>query len=853
MIEDHIRIELLISGEVYDLSFLLVAGSLSISEVFCNDDYRSALNSCRWEILYDEAIFFALRDAVDQVHVQIYGEFNDCLFDGVMDPVLGTDWTIPSHPSNISLEAVDFTEALDNTISQSVTFPAEVGAAPFWIYKRGAESASILYQLLSLAGLANRIADDAPDIPVSILHFTATEKEVNYRELIDSLLNDYQWTLNTKDGNYLTWGQTSFKALGDDIETMDERHILSSRSHKFKISKKYSTNNGVVVEWPKTKIMDDALLWRGSLPVSGTDNPFPGEPIAAGDYWPEDSDIVESWMDFETEFLDTSYLSGKERLKNNEIDLIASSGHYIKDLKDQAIELDPIEEGSAIVYEGLRARLRYKNTGGAAHRLYWSEIYGKALVQTSRTEATYPKGASNPSNYPATYIYDGDAAQNAVEAKWSQQSKGCWNISFSSLCKLALGQVVRVRQSSQKWDGYALVTTRNRQYDFSGIWVYGLVSTAPTKELVVNIFTKIPSSKTKSPGEISQNLSIKNALLKPGTTNEREDFEFKATTGQVAQDGSWDLSPDFYIKTGDDYLLAIDNNFLDVADNNIKKRALINGNGDFAITNNHIYVRNVNADGLNAQRCNIHGNVDTNIFINPALVAQPSSRAITSMQTLKAQEKRLAYDLCVWAQGAGISFNNLHRCEVSEEPNVGWIMFAPSTSLGAWGSSEIDCAVYFYDDNGASRYSIRSKSTLEAYEVQNSWIFGWPWFGTHTEYRWVLYGRLSGDVDCKFGDLTNKGGAGFVVSPVQSIDPSSINIEIPGYGVDLRNNTDVTVGGVMCNGFLSTWGHSIAFRCYFGSDYDIFMKKLPGNDAGTLATLASGTLYRGTGGAIYVK
>jgi len=364
--------------------------------------------------------------------------------------------------------------------------------------------------------------------------------------------------------------------------------------------------------------------------------------------------------------------------------------------------------------------------------------------------------------------------------------------------------------------------------------------------LSIKLPTYVPGVKA------SINLDAKTPLLKPGSTEEREDFAVKITTGQVNEEGAWDIAPEFYIKTGEDYLLAIDNNFLDVADGNTKKRALINGNGDFAITNNHVYVRNVNADGLNAQRCNIHGNVNANILINPAFIAQPSSRAITNLQTLKTQQKSLAYDLCVWAQQNGISFNNLHRCEVSEEPNVGWVMFAPLTALGTWGSSEIDCYVYFYDDNGGFRYGCWSKCTYEAYTVQNTWIFGWPWFGTHTEYHWVLYGALSGDKDTLYGDSTSR-GSGFVVAPVQSIDPSSITISIPGYGVDLRYNSNVTVGGVVCNGFLETWGHSIAFRCYFGSDYDLYMKKLPGNDSATLASLASGALYRGTGGALYVK
>nr|WP_321265208.1 phage tail protein [uncultured Sphaerochaeta sp.] len=353
----------------------------------------------------------------------------------------------------------------------------------------------------------------------------------------------------------------------------------------------------------------------------------------------------------------------------------------------------------------------------------------------------------------------------------------------------------------------------------------------------------------------SINVNAKTALLKPGTIDEREDFAVKITTGQVDEEGAWDIAPEFYIKTGEDYLLAIDNNFIDSADDSIKKRALIMGNGDLAVTNKHIYMRNAIADGMSATRCNLRGNFETEILINPALIAQPSSRAITSLQTLKVQQKSLAYDLCVWAQANGIGFNNLYRCEVSEEPDVGWVMFATNTALGTWGSSEIECFAYFYGDTGDSLYRCSSKCTYEAYTVQNEWIFGWPWFGTHTEYHWVTYGSLSGliDTDYEEDDGTVSRGIGFSVAPVQAIDPSSITIDIPGYGVDLRNNTDVTVDGVTCDGFSEEGGQSMAFRCYFGSDYDLYMKKLPGNDTATVESLASGALYRGAGGALYVK
>nr|WP_319473031.1 hypothetical protein [uncultured Sphaerochaeta sp.] len=854
MIDDFI-IVLSDDTDKYDISDLLVPGSLTIQEQACNSDYNSTLDSASWSIRFDETIFILLRDSVEVLQIEIYDrESQKILFKGQIEPTPSADWSIPEYPSDINLDAVDFTVALDDPLPQSVAFPANVGDIPFWIYKRGEEQFSILYWLLYLAGLSDSISDDAPDIALTVLHFSATEGEPTIRDLIDGLLHDYGYVIHRIHGDRITWSCSAPDEI-EDVLPIGEDDILAGSGHRFSIQKQFNVNDGVKIAWPRTRVMDDALLWKGGFPVGGSEDPFPGEDVAGGDYWPEDSDIQETWFDFGDEYLDTPYLEGTSRLKNEDLALIASSGHYIRDSRDQSIIFDPLDETNTVVYESLRARFRYKNSGVSPAKIYWSKILGKALVRVALPSQVYPSNARNPKEYSVSHIYSANDAYSAVKREWMRMRKGAFDINFDSFRDLQIGSIYSIRQGDSHWDGYILIVGRSRTYDQSGIWRYSAVSIAPTEELTVRLSSSIGNTNSQDPSSAAQNLTIRNALLKPGTTDQREDFEIKMTTGQVSEDGSWDLDPSFYIKTGEDILLGIDNNFLDVADDNKKKRALINGNGGLAITNNRVYIRNANADGLSANRCNLRGNMEAEVFINPALIAQPSSRAITSLQTLKVQQKSLAYDLCVWAQANGIGFNNLYRCEISEESDVGWVMFAANTALGTWGSSEIECFVYFYGDTGDSLYRCSSKCTYEAYTVQNEWIFGWPWFGTHTEYHWVTYGSLSGliDTDYEEDDGTVSRGIGFSVAPVQAIDPSSINIDIPGYGVDLRNNTDVTVDGVTCDGFSEEGGQSMAFRCYFGSDYDLYMKKLPGNDTATVEALASGALYRGAGGALYVK
>ena len=162
-----------------------------------------------------------------------------------------------------------------------------------------------MYRVLELAGLSDRIDKNAPAIMQTIKHVAWNTGTTTYRTIIDNLLSDYGWVMLIR-GDTITFAQTAVSQM----EIVDEIQPEDIVGHISK-DKTYIVANGVSVSWPKTKIMDDALLWRGNLPIGDTANPRPGEPIAQGDYWPEDSDIIETWMDYGTDYLDVDWLEGK--------------------------------------------------------------------------------------------------------------------------------------------------------------------------------------------------------------------------------------------------------------------------------------------------------------------------------------------------------------------------------------------------------------------------------------------------------------------------------------------------------------------------------------------------------------
>lgn len=469
------RLEIHLDGTWHDITPLYVMDTLTLQLVAFNSEHRSSVSSCSFLLRYDQRLYDAVMAEHDQIPVRIWSDM-DVDFLGYMDPVLDTDWDRGQAPETLAIECVDFSVLLDVSIPQSATYPAKVGQAPYWIWRRDQPGMSILYRLLELADLVDRIDRAAPDIDQQIRHIAWTKETVTIRSVIDSLLADYGWCL-TVHGDKLTWQRTAVASLGI-LEDIGPGDIVGSMSK----SKDYVTENGVTVVWPKVKVMDDALLWRGNLPIGDTSNPRPGEAIAGGDYWPEDSDVIETWMDFGTEYLDTDWLEGRTRIRNEELALVSSSDWVLTDSRDDEVVLDPIEEGVDVVYEALRARLRYHNTAQEASRLYWSQINGKALVKTTSVTTRLPADCTKPQTYQTSHIYDQESADRLARIRLMWMRSGSFSFSLSSTRRLTPGGFYHLHQC-RMYEGPVQVMSASIQAG-SPTLDYVLVSTAAFSDVL---------------------------------------------------------------------------------------------------------------------------------------------------------------------------------------------------------------------------------------------------------------------------------------------------------------------------------------------------------------------------------
>lgn len=483
--------EIKLDNTWHDITGLYVPRSYVLQQVAVNGEHKSSVSSCSFSIYFDQQLYDAVMACTGPVPVRV-SDGLDVEFFGQMDPVFSASWQGGLEPRTVDVECVDFSVALDGNVAQSASYPASVGGTPFKIYDRDDKEGSILYRVLETAGLADKIDRGAPSIQQEVRHIAWSAGDRTYRDIIDSLLADYGWVLVVR-GDRLTWVRTAYAEMGrvDDIGPGDITGTVSK-------DRDYIVEDSVSVKWPKTKVMEDALLWRGDLPIGDTSNPRPGEPIASGDYWPEDSDIIETWQDFGVDYLDTEWLEGTSRLRNEELTLVSSSDWALKDSRDEGVVVDPVEDGRGIVYEALRARFRYRNTSESTKRLYYSEVHGRALVKTHMITSSLPEGGSKPATYEASSIYDKDAAERLARIRWMWMTDGACTFTFSSQRKLVPGDVYMLHQGGL-YEGFIQVLSARIQ-DGSQVISYTATSTAPFRELPVHSQGS-QGSGSSSPGQ----------------------------------------------------------------------------------------------------------------------------------------------------------------------------------------------------------------------------------------------------------------------------------------------------------------------------------------------------------------
>ncbi len=433
-------------GEPVDVTQLYLDGSAHISERLFNEDKRSVQDVFRFSLVYDGPIVDALRSAGGRIGIHVRELDTDSpLFSGVIEP--NTSQSSTQVPEPLQLEAVDATWRLDSIIASSFEYPVGIGSAPFKVCDPAEPEHSIFHQVCLLAGYAPLEIAPLLANTDTVLHCAAKAGQQSYREFLDALLFEYGLVLDDDGLGRLGVRKWTRTASGYD-ETIDAADL--STVEPFHWSRRYIQEDGIIVEWAETQVMLDALLYRDSLPVT-TDGVFTGKPIAAGDYYPPDSDIEQTFQEYVDRWLDRPYLERATRLENDDISLVTTDQQQVLFQADDGL-LKDFE-----LFESHRARIRFFNSSALTKSIYSFEIRGRALYRSAVRAIRAPLASVNPKTYTSRFIFNATAAAGLANALALDLAYGDFEYSFGLNRYIQPGTIVRLINARNGIDTQAII------------------------------------------------------------------------------------------------------------------------------------------------------------------------------------------------------------------------------------------------------------------------------------------------------------------------------------------------------------------------------------------------------------
>lgn len=429
-----------------DVSSLYRDGTAHFAERLFNEDKHSVQDTFRCALKHDQGIVDKFRSARGKIKVVVLDAADSSgLFSGVIEPSTAQ----ASHQVNedLVLEAVDATWRLDDPVAEAFQFPATIDAAPLKVCDYSDVAHSIFHQVCLLAGytLGEIVAGAENHAPVR--HCAARAGEESYREFLDGLLSEHGLVLDDDGLGRLTTRRWTRADAGYDM-TLDGDDL--SVVEPVVWARRYIPEDGVRLEWSEAKVIDDALLFRDSLPVSAQGE-FTGQPIAPGDYYPADSDIEDVYQDYVERWLDRPYLERATRLKNKDLSLITTDQAQVVFQAETGI----VKESEA--FEWSRAKVRFQNVSAAIKKMLSFEVRGRALIRSSIKSITAPENAKNPRTVTSRFLFNEASAIAYANAQALDIEYADFEYTFGLNRYLESGTVVRLINQKNNIDTRAII------------------------------------------------------------------------------------------------------------------------------------------------------------------------------------------------------------------------------------------------------------------------------------------------------------------------------------------------------------------------------------------------------------
>lgn len=441
-----ISVELAFPGESSwtDVSSLVLDKSWTIDRQAFNDEKKSAVDKFACNLRFDLTIFSKLRATEARIGIRVKDKDGNPLFFGTIEPAVSHETS--DHIGDIAIEAADNSWRLDAKIKTSRQMPESVTDAGFYIWNPADQQHSICHILLIEAGYTAAEIDNTISNLTQIAMVSVEKETSTYREVLDTLLMEHELVLHAKPDGILTllpWRPTTITV------TIDKNSLSTAKPFRFE--NRFDKHDGAKIIWAQPEIISNVLVYRENLPVN-ENGEFTGEPIAAGDYFPKDSDIEDIYQSYVENWLDRPYLARETRIKNKDLTLLATSEPQLSYDADDGITPDIAE------FDFKRAHIRFINNAIETKKIYNFEIKANVLIRKKiGTTKASPLGTETDIlEYTSQYIFD-DAAASALAQALAFDALAEEQYSFGLNEIIDIGSRVRLIEQRNGTDVEAII------------------------------------------------------------------------------------------------------------------------------------------------------------------------------------------------------------------------------------------------------------------------------------------------------------------------------------------------------------------------------------------------------------
>ncbi len=430
-----------------DITEIVNSAQTSIVHNICTAGFKSATDTASFTIPAKDTplkqnLINALLDG-SIVLVKILENTETVLFTGYVNK---DNISIRSYPltATITIELKDVGSLnLDNKVNE-------------YVYFKNYNITQIVHALLTKAGYTYDNSGLASGDEQTLEAFVIDKDNSDtYRNYIDTLLFEaggYVLDFNTQGIASivkLNWQATGDATIVDN--PMDSEGVTTKT--------KILNVDGVSLSWASTKWSADnnQLLWQDSISRKLEDNYVVGEDVENQHYWPTDGELSPIYQEYNSELLDTDYLTNASRKQNEDLAIIVAEDiraeiqatknkeeftSWTYPLIQEFIDDYELTE-NPIAYPKKAWYLLYNNSGETVNIQHF-RLYGKVFYRDKK-HTLKTKETKNPKEYESQYIYNETHANQFLQFYWHFMQTSRISVSWKEVgANHTLGDVVQV-------------------------------------------------------------------------------------------------------------------------------------------------------------------------------------------------------------------------------------------------------------------------------------------------------------------------------------------------------------------------------------------------------------------------